>query len=91
MEKLVADARSRFDLVIIDTPPVLAVADVLGLVPMVDDVLLVVSVDQTTEADVAAARAELAHAGARVIGAAINRSAETTARYDAYHREPGPF
>ncbi len=88
MEKLVADARSRFDLVIIDTPPVLAVADVLGMVPMVDAVLLVVSVDQTSEADVANARSELDHAGATILGAVVNRSAETSTRYDAYQKDP---
>ena len=86
MEKLVADARSRFDLVIIDTPPVLAVADVLGMVPMLDAVLLVVSVDQTTEAEVAEARSELLQAGATILGAVVNRSTSSTARYDAYYR-----
>ncbi len=88
MEKLVADARSRFDLVIIDTPPVLAVADVLGLVPMVDAVLLVVAVDQTSEAEVAQARTELNQAGALILGAVINRSAEVSGRYEAYQRDP---
>ncbi len=76
MEKLVADARSRFDLVIIDTPPVLAVADVLGLVPMIDAVLVVVAVDQTSEAEVAQARSQLDQAGATILGAVINRSAD---------------
>lgn len=85
MEKLLADARSRFDLVVIDTPPVLAVADVLGMVPMVDGVLLVVSVGQTTEADVVTARTELVQAGATILGAVVNRSASSTVRYDAYY------
>ncbi|HXH58071.1 polysaccharide biosynthesis tyrosine autokinase [Iamia sp.] len=69
-----------FDLVIIDTPPVLAVADVLVLAPLLDATLMVVSLAQASTAQVAEAGTELTLAGAKVLGAAINNDADSRRR-----------
>lgn len=69
-----------FDLVIFDTPPVLAVADVLVLAPRVDTTLLVVSLSQASTAQVAEATTELTLAGATVLGAALNNDADSSRR-----------
>jgi capsular exopolysaccharide synthesis family protein len=69
-----------FDLVIFDTPPVLAVADVLVLAPRLDTTLLVVSLSQASTAQVADAVTELNLAGARVLGAALNNDADSSRR-----------
>lgn len=69
-----------FDHVIVDTPPVLAVADVLVLAPSLDATLMVVSLAQASTAQVAEAGTELALAGAKVLGAVLNNDADTSRR-----------
>lgn len=69
-----------FDHVIVDTPPVLAVADVLVLAPMLDATLMVVSLAQASTAQVTEAGSELALAGAKVVGAALNNDTDTSRR-----------
>ena len=69
-----------FDLVIFDTPPVLAVADVLVLAPRLDTTLLVVSLSKASTAQVAEATTELTLAGATVLGAALNNDADSSRR-----------
>lgn len=63
-----------FDLVIFDTPPVLAVADVLVLAPRLDATLLVVSRAEAAIAEVQEATSELSLAGATVLGAVLNNA-----------------
>lgn len=86
MEKVLVSLRQQFDYIVLDTSPVLAVADVLALVPVVDAVILVVSASATTEDDLATAQAQLHQAGAKIVGAVVNRSVASTHRYDAYVR-----
>lgn len=69
-----------FDLVIFDTPPVLAVADVLVLAPHLDTTLLVVSLAEAGAGQVQEAGTELTLAGARVLGAALNNDTDTSRR-----------
>ena len=86
MEQTMAALRGRFDYIVVDTPPVLAVADVLGMMSMLDVVILVVSASETTEADITAAQTELRHVGTEIAGAVMNRSLTSTQRYAAYYR-----
>lgn len=69
-----------YDLVIFDTPPVLAAADALVLARKVDATLLVVSPTKATVAEADAALAELRLAGAHVLGAVVNNDAESSRR-----------
>ncbi len=69
-----------FDHVIVDTPPVLAVADVLVLAPALDATLMVVSLAQASTAQVTEAGTELSLAGARVLGAALNNDTDSRRR-----------
>ncbi|MDX6325545.1 MAG: hypothetical protein QOK15_1899 [Nocardioidaceae bacterium] len=86
MENTMATLRATFDYTVVDTPPVLAVADVLGMATMLDAVMFVVSAAETTEADVAAAESELRNVGANITGAVMNRSELSTSRYKSYYR-----
>jgi Mrp family chromosome partitioning ATPase len=60
------------DFIVIDCPPVLAVADALVLAPLVDCVLFVADATATPRGAVVQARAQLDQVGARVLGAVLN-------------------
>lgn len=76
-----ADLASRFDFVVIDSAPVLPVADSVALAASADAVLVVVQAGRTSRDDVVEAVARLGRVGARPVGVVLNRaaSAETTA------------
>jgi len=74
--KSVIDTMRGFvDFVIVDTPPVLAVADTIVLAQHVDASILVVDAKKTTRADVALAYERLQQAGAPVVGTVLNKAA----------------
>jgi non-specific protein-tyrosine kinase len=73
MAHLVEQLSDEADLVIFDSPPVLAVTDAAVLGRQVDGVLLVVDAGETREPALAQATAELQKTGATVLGAALNR------------------
>ncbi|MEJ7584590.1 MAG: polysaccharide biosynthesis tyrosine autokinase [Acidimicrobiales bacterium] len=89
MSGVLESLRDSYDYVIVDTPPVLAVADTLGMVSRFDAVVLVVSLDANTSAEVTDAEEQLQRVGAQLIGAVINRAAPNSQHYDAYQqRDP---
>jgi capsular exopolysaccharide synthesis family protein len=81
MRALLAELSDHFDTIIIDTPPVLAVADAVALGPLVDGVLLVVAAGTTDRHAVEQALSQLGGAGARVVGAVLNDSRGEVERY----------
>jgi capsular exopolysaccharide synthesis family protein len=81
MRALLADLSEHFDVIIVDTPPVLAVADAVALGPLVDGVLLVVGAGTTDRHAVEQALNQLASGGARVVGAVLNDSRGEVQRY----------
>jgi capsular exopolysaccharide synthesis family protein len=66
-------ARRCYDLVIIDTPPVLAVSDAKALVPQTDAVAFVVRWRKTKRDAAQAGLKELRDVGANVVGAVLNQ------------------
>jgi len=72
MGELVADLRDVSDFVIIDTSPILPVADALVLAPLVDGILLVADASITTRSAVTHTRELLDQVDARLIGAVFN-------------------
>ena len=73
MRELLADQREVVDFIIIDCPPVLAVADALVVAPMADAILYVANEQTTPRGAVIAARAQLDQVGARLLGARPQR------------------
>ena len=74
MRSLLDDLAGRFDIVLIDSPPVLPVADALILSRYVDAVLLVVAAASTRRAELRRAADKLAQASAPVVGAVLNKA-----------------
>jgi Mrp family chromosome partitioning ATPase len=75
MRTVVAELSQRFDLVLIDSPPVLPVADAMILSSYVDGVLIVVSAGQTRRGELRRTAEKLAQAGGPVVGTVLNKAA----------------
>jgi Mrp family chromosome partitioning ATPase len=85
MGEVVDGLREVADFVILDTAPVLLVADALALAPLVDGVLFVADSETTSKAAVVHARDQLDQVGASVIGAVLNNFDPAKARaYRSY-------
>ncbi len=84
MREMLRFLAEQFDLVIIDTPPVLAVSDAAAVGPLADGVLFVVGAGATNRRAVEQALAQLASAGARVIGAVLNDARGEMERDEGY-------
>jgi capsular exopolysaccharide synthesis family protein len=84
MEALLERATERYDLVLIDTPPALAVSDVTPLLNWVDGVLVVARLGHTTRDHAADLQTRL-HAGhGRVLGVVLNGDRARRNTYGAY-------
>jgi succinoglycan biosynthesis transport protein ExoP len=64
--------RDRYDFILIDTPPILAVTDPCVVAPRVDGVLLVIRLSSKARPHAERAREILATLGARVLGVLVN-------------------
>jgi capsular exopolysaccharide synthesis family protein len=73
MKRLLEEAAIRYDFVIIDSPPVLSVADANLLAPFVDGVIVVVDAGKTRRTQLVQAAASLESAGGRIIGLVLNK------------------
>jgi capsular exopolysaccharide synthesis family protein len=72
MREVIADARSEFDMVLFDSPPLLAVTDAAVLSSMIDGVVLIIRNQKTARAGAARALAQLRAVRAPVLGAVLN-------------------
>jgi capsular exopolysaccharide synthesis family protein len=76
MEELLERLRSDFDIVILDTPPVLGIPDVVTLASKVDGCLLVVKFSKTSYKAVIRAKESLETANGRILGVILNQVKE---------------
>lgn len=72
MRQVLADAQDQFDIVLVDTPPLLAVTDAAVLSTMVDGAVLVVRVGSTAKTAVRRALAQLQAVNGRLMGGVLN-------------------
>ena len=82
-KELLDMASARFDLVLVDSPPLLAVPDNLLLVGGLDRVILVVKANGTSKRDLRKAQAALQQANAQVLGVVLNQANPVDIQY--YH------
>ncbi len=71
-EELIALAREHFDIVLLDTPPLLQLADARIVGALADGVVLVVRAGQTMRDSAVAARQQLEEDGIPVLGVVLN-------------------
>jgi len=72
MKELLAEVRERFDIVLLDTPPVLAVIDPVTISSITDCTVLVVRAGKTTRKPLARAVAEIRKAKSEIVGVIFN-------------------
>ena len=89
MEKLFELQKGIFDHVVIDSPPVQAVADALILGNLADGVVLCVKGGATAREVVVRTRDKLSRAGARVLGVLINNLPAPSGGYGGYYPYKG--
>ena len=89
--------RARYDLILLDTPPLVPVADAASLIPYADGVLLVVMAGKTTKPHLEKARELCLGMGGNLIGLVVGNAREAAPDYYSpryyydygYHRGPG--
>jgi len=88
MGQVIEKLSEQFDLVLLDSPAVLSVADTAMLAPMVDGVLLIVRRDQVRREAVRSAVKQLADVGANVLGVVFINSDPARGRkgYGSYRQ-----
>jgi polysaccharide biosynthesis transport protein len=82
MEKLIATLRTRFDHLVLDTPPVMMVTDATVLSPFMDGVILVTESQVTGRASLIRTNQILQNAGAKILGCVLNK---LDLKHDGYY------
>lgn len=86
MEKLVRDLSEHYDILILDSPPLLAASDAAVLGSVADGVLMVVRAGYTDSNAAADAMEQLSNVGARMVGAVLNDPDANVQRYGYYYQ-----
>ncbi|NGY77502.1 CpsD/CapB family tyrosine-protein kinase [Bacillus megaterium] len=85
MEEILKEMKQQFDIVIFDTPPILAVADAQILANQVDASILVVSSGKTDKEAALKAKELLVNAKSKLLGAVLNNRKTESGNYYYYY------
>jgi tyrosine-protein kinase Etk/Wzc len=85
MRVLLRELQEQFDIIVLDTPPVLATADASIVASLTDGVLLVVRAGTTDRNAAQRACQQLANVGARVVGPVLNDPGGEVAKEGDYY------
>ncbi|WP_020619928.1 CpsD/CapB family tyrosine-protein kinase [Paenibacillus daejeonensis] len=88
MELLLERARGEYDIVLIDTPPMMAVTDAQIMAAKCDGVILVIDAGKVKKDMARKVKAKLQHANARMLGVVlnnVNRSGSDSYAYYSYY------
>jgi len=85
MKDFIAEASQNFDMIVFDTPPVLAVADATILGRQVDGTLIVTKSHSTEKEQLANAKKLLEQTKNNIIGAVINGRSQKDMTYQYYY------
>jgi polysaccharide biosynthesis transport protein len=81
IQEVFSALRELFDLVLIDSPPVLPVTDAVVLAKDADATLLIVAAGQTSRGDLQRAAEKLSQVSARVVGLVLNETSRQSGGY----------
>lgn len=85
MKRLIEEASEQFDIVLIDTPPIVAVTDAAILAQEVDGVILVLASGEVNKDFAQRAKEQLDKVGAKILGAVLNKADMKTSEYYYYY------
>jgi capsular exopolysaccharide synthesis family protein len=95
MKAVLAELRERYDVVLIDTPPLLPVTDAAAVAPATDGAILVCRFKETTHDQVASAVEALHAVSAPLLGTVFtmvpSSGPRAYAQYNAYYRSSEPI
>jgi tyrosine-protein kinase Etk/Wzc len=83
--RLFEQLRQRYDLILVDTPPVIAVTDALVLAPLVQLYVLVARANETRIEALLKAQELLERVAARIVGVVLNEF-DVATTYGSYYR-----
>lgn len=84
MADLIGKLSSQYTYVVVDTPPILSVADVNLLIPLSDGVVVTVDARRTRHAQLLRSMRSLEAGGARILGTVLNRARPDRSRAEYY-------
>ena len=73
MKKIIQDACAIYDMILIDSPPIIAVTDASVLAQLVDGAILVLAAGEVTRDYAVQAKERLDKVGAKIIGTVLNK------------------
>ncbi|CAA7603170.1 CobQ/CobB/MinD/ParA nucleotide binding domain protein [Acididesulfobacillus acetoxydans] len=85
MKRFLEEAAEEFDTILIDTPPVIAVADASILAQSVDGVILVLASGEVNREYALRAKEQLEKVGAKLLGAVLNKVEMKTREHYYYY------
>lgn len=85
MKRLIEEASEQFDIVLIDTPPIVAVTDAAIISQEVDGVILVIASGEVNKDYAQRAKDLLDKVGAKILGAVLNKVDMKTSEYYYYY------
>ncbi len=81
LRTIIREAAAQFDVVVVDAPPVIGLADAPLLASVVNDVVLVIESGKTRTTTAQDAMNRLRAAGANIVGATLTKSTEESSAY----------
>ena len=87
MEEFLAEANDQFDMVILDTPPILIVTDAQILANKCDGTILVINSGKTENEQALKAKALLETAKGKLLGVVLNKKKQKQKHYYSYYGE----
>ncbi|WP_088188387.1 CpsD/CapB family tyrosine-protein kinase [Desulfosporosinus sp. FKA] len=85
MKQLIQDASQEYDVILIDTPPVVAVTDAAILAQEADGVIMVVASGEVSKEYAQTAKEQLDKVGAKILGVVLNKVDVKTGDYYYYY------
>lgn len=85
MKRLIKEASEQFDIVLIDTPPIVAVTDAAILAQEADGVIIVLASGEVNKDYAQRAKEQLDKVGAKILGAVLNKADLNTSEYYYYY------
>lgn len=85
MKRLIEEVSTQYDMVLIDTPPIVAVTDAAILAQEVDGVILVLASGEVNRDFAQRAKELLDKVGAKILGAVLNKADMKTSEYYYYY------